>query len=78
MFLYRSNRKMKGERLTVKGFKFRDDAYAFLAKQPNNDWKELPETICGMPIQQKAGTYASAGGKWHNVKSLDPSVLAHI
>lgn len=78
MLLYRSNRQMKGERLTVKGFKYSDDAYAFLGKQPNNDWKELPASICGMPIPQKAGTYASAGGQWHNVKSLDPSVLAHI
>jgi len=47
------------------------DAHAFLNKQDNNLW-----TIYDGDL--KAGTYAYAGGEWHNVKSLDACVLAHI
>ena len=58
-------------RMHVKGFKYREDMYAFLGKQSDNDWKESTKGL-------NPGTYACAGGQWHNVKSLDVSVLAHI
>lgn len=47
------------------------DAHAFLNKQDNNLWSVYDGDL-------KAGTYAYAGGQWHNVKSLDASMLAHI
>ena len=58
-------------RMQIKGFKYRDDMYTFLGKQSDNTWKESSKGL-------KPGTYAHAGGQWHNVKSLDSSVLAHI
>lgn len=72
----------KGVRLTIKGFKSMELAHEFMNKQSNNDWKPnsfasynnvIPDTK-----DLKPGIYAFAGGKFHNVKSLDPSVLAHI
>jgi len=60
-------------RYTVKTFKTADAMHKFLNKQPNNDWRS---TQNDEPI--KSGTYAYAGGQYHNVKSLDPSVLSHI
>lgn len=72
--IYKSNKKMKGERLTVKAFKDSDAMHAFLNKQDNNDWK----INSGAQLPHKAGKYAFAGGQWHNVKSLDPSILSHI
>ena len=62
---------IRGQRMTIKGFKYREDMYAFLGKQTSNDWKESKHDL-------KPGVYAYAGGTWHNVKSLDSSVLAHI
>lgn len=59
------------QRLTIKEFKTREAGYEFLNKQPNNDWVEYTGELT-------KGLYAYAGGKWHNVKSLDSSVLAHI
>lgn len=59
------------ERLIIKEFKTREDGHGFLNKQDNNDWREYEGEL-------KAGKYAFAGGKWHNVKKLDPSILAHI
>jgi len=47
------------------------DAHAFLNKQFDNTWSIYDGDL-------KAGTYAYAGGQWHNVKNLDPSVLAHV
>ena len=68
----KSNGKMKGERVRVKTFKDADLMHKFLNSQPNNDW-QINETL-----PHKNGNYAYAGGVWHNVKSLDPSILAHI
>jgi hypothetical protein len=56
------------ERLIIKKV---PDAHKFLNSQYDNVWK-LSER------GWKAGTYAFAGGKWHNVKDLDSTVLAHI
>ena len=48
-----------------------EDGHNFLNKQPNNDWQVYDGDL-------KAGKYAYCGGQWHNVKSLDSSVLAHV
>lgn len=62
------------ERLHVKAFKTMNDLGAFLCKQTDNKWKH--DEFKKYP--EKSGVYAFAGGQWHNVKSLDASVLAHI
>jgi hypothetical protein len=64
------------ERLHVKAFKTMNDLGAFLSSKHNdfNIWKQ--DEFKKYP--QKSGVYAFAGGQWHNVKSLDSSVLAHI
>ncbi len=59
------------DRMHVKAFKFSDDMHKFLNSQDNNNWQIMPEPM-------KTGIYAFAGGKWHNVKTLDASILAHI
>lgn len=59
------------QRLVILEFKFADDGHGFLNRQPNNDWQPYTGEL-------RPGTYAYAGGQWHNVKSLDPSALAHI
>jgi hypothetical protein len=59
------------QRMTIKAFKTSDDMHKFLNKQTDNSWRESDKGL-------KAGVYAYAGGQWHNVKSLDSSVLAHI
>lgn len=60
------------ERLIVKTFKYRDDMHKFLSTGDNAlHWRESSKGL-------KAGKYAFAGGQWHNVKSLDAAVLAHI
>jgi hypothetical protein len=62
------------ERLIVKSFKYRDDMHKFLGTADNAlHWKEV-----GSDKPDKAGTYAFAGGRWLNVKSLDASILSHI
>lgn len=62
----------RGERLTIKSFKHSCDMHKFLSTGDNAlRWRESSKGL-------KAGTYAFAGGQWHNVKSLDASVLAHI
>jgi hypothetical protein len=71
--IYKSNGKMKGERVAVKMFKDSDLMHQFLNKQCDNNWK-----INNGKLPAKNGTYAYAGGQWHNVKSLDASILAHI
>ena len=58
------------ERVIVKAFKTSDAMHAFLNGQDSNNWKESTFT--------KAGTYAFAGGQYHNVKTLDASILNHI
>lgn len=60
------------ERLTIKIFKDSDAMYKFLCTDSNSlDWKESTKEL-------KAGVYAFAGGKFHNVKTLDASILNHI
>ena len=76
--IYKSNKKLRGERLTVKVFKDSQSMHEFLNKQTNNDWQERPPVFGGLAMPTKSGTYAKAGGHWHNVKSIDPIVLAHI
>lgn len=61
-------------RLQVKAFKGANELGAFLCKQ-DNTWADASDKQ-GLPA--KSGHYAYAGGAWHNVKSLDASVLAHI
>ena len=62
------------ERLVIKTFKHAHDMHTFLSTSDNGlFWRE------GRPdMPDKAGTYAYAGGKYHDVKKLDPSILAHI
>lgn len=71
------------QRMTIKGFKSEEAMHDFMNRQSNNDWKmnsqpdyfgNIKPELAGL----KPGVYAYAGGKWHNVKSLDASVLAHI
>lgn len=62
------------ERLHVKSFASSELAHGFLNKQYDNNWQIAP----AIHADKKAGIYAIAGGVWHNVKSLDPSLLAHI
>lgn len=59
------------ERLHIKSFNTSDAMCRFLGSQYDNTWSESK-------LGLKAGVYAKAGGQWHNVKNLDPSVLAHI
>ena len=71
------------ERLVIKGFKDKSALYDFLAKQDNNNWQEIEyfprlQNSDKPKLITKAGTYAYAGGNWHNVAKLDPSILAHI
>ena len=61
------------ERLIVKAYRSKEAMYTFLNAQYDNTWIEHKP---GLP--EKAGTYAYAGGQWHNVRSLDISLLAHI
>lgn len=65
------------ERLHVKAFKTMNDLGAFLCKQNDNSWKEGGNPSYQV-FPQKTGIYAYAGGQWHNVKRLDPSVLVHV
>ena len=62
----------RGERLIVRTFKSREAMHDFLNTGNNAlRWRESNQ---GLSI----GTYAYAGGQWHNVRNLDASVLAHI
>ena len=66
------------ERLVVKGFKTSDAMHSFTRRETG--WEYCATPYYGSPrfTDLKPGTYAFAGGKYHNVKSLDASVLAHI
>ena len=69
------------ERLIIKAFKSSDAAYKFTNTGFNgNIWKHCqgPHAPHLQFDGMKAGTYAFAGGKFHNVKNLDISVLAHV
>jgi len=73
----------KGERMKVKTFKYAEDMHKFLNTEDNAlHWREtidLRKEYNGFNEKTlKRGTYAWAGGTWHNVNSLDPSLLAHI
>lgn len=64
----------RGNRLTVRAFKSADAMHSFLNTGDNaapGKWRVSTKGL-------KSGTYAYAGGAWHNVKSLDSSVLCHI
>ena len=70
-------------RLQIKGFKTSDAMHTFLNKQSDNSWtvNSEPDYYGGFKpelAELKPGKYAFAGGQYHNVKSLDASVLAHI
>ena len=76
--IYKSNGKMKGERIRVKTFKGSESMNAFLCAQFDNTWRVNTGTLTGSDLPHKNGLYAYAGGQWHNTKHLDPSILAHI
>jgi len=65
------NAQRMNQRMHIKRFKSAEDMHAFLNKQTNNDWKESKHDL-------KSGKYVCAGGKWQNVKGIDPSALAHM
>ncbi len=74
--IYRFQKTGNGfkERLIVKCFPYQDNMYKFLSTADNAlFWKEVSGDK-----PSKAGTYAFAGGKWHNVKKLDLTLLSHI
>jgi len=58
-------------RMRIRTFKHAEDMHRFLGRQTDNKWSISSHDL-------PAGLYAFAGGKWHNVKTLDPSVLAHV
>ena len=64
----------RGDRLIIKTFKDADTMHRFLNSQYDNRWTERHASHA----DKKAGTYAFAGGQWHNVSKLDASALAHI
>jgi hypothetical protein len=64
------------ERLHIKTFKTMDKYCDFLAKKYDEGWKSI--THDKEYDYFKTGIYAYCGGKWHNVKTLDVSVLAHV
>lgn len=60
------------ERLYIKSFKNNDSMCNFLNTGSNaSKWKTSNKDL-------KQGVYAYAGGQYHNIKSLDISILAHI
>jgi hypothetical protein len=62
----------RGERLKIKGFRTSEAMHKFLNTGSNAlSWRESDKDL-------KPGTYAYAGGQWHNIKDLDPCLLAHI
>jgi len=62
----------RGERLVIRSFATRDLMHKFLNTGDNAlRWRESTKGL-------KSGTYAFAGGNWHNVKTLDATTLAHI
>lgn len=82
LFKYeRSGHANLRERLVIKGFKTEEALDKFLDTNYNfQQWKSTKGKIdlCRESIEGlKPGTYVRAGGKLHNIKSLDPSVLAH-
>ena len=70
---YKTCGNLFNSRVQVKVFSTGQNMHNFLNKQRDNEWK-----INDGKLPAKSGTYAYAGGEWHNVKSLDSSVLANI
>jgi hypothetical protein len=66
--------RTQGNRLHIRTFKTADDMHKFLNTGSNSALGNWHQSTKGL----KAGTYAYAGGQWHNVKRLDASTLAHI
>lgn len=58
-------------RLHIRRFKHSGDMHKFLNEQFDNKWAISSHDF-------KSGIYALAGGQYHNVKHLDPTVLAHV
>lgn len=71
--IYKNDPK-KLNRMTVKKFKDRELMHKFLNTKDN----ALFWRITKSDHPQNSGKFAFAGGQWHNVKHLDPSILAHI
>lgn len=83
MFTIRKGSSYKGARMIIRGFRTREAMHGFLNRQTNNDWIVNSEPDYHGTVDPKLaglqpGVYAYAGGRWHNVKHLDASVLAHI
>lgn len=67
------------ERLHIKAFKTPETMLDYLDE--NDGWSMVRAdalTYLRKPYPTKSGVYAAAGGDWHNVKKLDPSILAHV
>ena len=65
---------LRHNRRHIKAFKTSDAMYRFLNHGDNaTRW-----AITTNKTFNRSGTYAFAGGKWHNVKDLDATALAHI
>jgi hypothetical protein len=71
--IYKMTGLLGRTRLQVKSFKTSDEMHKFLNKQINNDWCERS----GSTLPTARGTYAFAGGCYHNVKKMDAGILAH-
>ena len=74
----RTNGKLRGERIRVKCFKESNAMHEFLNKQTDNTWVINNQLGIFKTLPHKNGHYAYAGGQWHNVKTLDACILAHI
>ena len=69
------------ERLIVKSFKTSAAMYSFAQSSAQaNLWEYAsgPNARHDKFAALKPGTYVFAGGEWRNVKSIDPSALAHM
>ena len=80
--IVRSGHANLTERIVIKGFKHSNDMYKFLNTCSNAlEWQETKGKLdlTREPLDTlKPGTYVRAGGRLHNVKSIDATVLAHI
>ena len=59
------------ERMIVKGFRTAEAMNTYLCGPNGCGWTEHT-------LGLKPGTYAYVGGRWCNVKTLDPLLLAHV
>ena len=58
------------ERLTIRKHASRDTMFRFLCHS-DNSWTEYTGDL-------PPGVYAFCGGRWQNVRYLDPSLLPHV